>query len=138
MSKEFQVGDRVELVEGVGGFCGRQLGIPYMVTELENSSVRITGSNYSSAERWYLKSEVRLWWRDAKPTVIVDESAAQDLSRGVFVSVDPDGDMSAEFNVKVYADALSALKDSNCTRREVFFVPYPTSKAVNPVWEEVR
>ena len=139
MSRAFQVGDKVELVEGIRGIKGRQFGVPYTVVGVSSSgfsSVQINGGTGVTGNEWFGAIEVRLWWSQ-QPTVIVGESTVQDSSRGVFLSLELESDELAESHVKVYDDVLSALKDSNGTNREVFFVPYPTAKAGRPVWEAV-
>ena len=142
MNHDFQVGDKVKIKETTRGMMGRVPGVVYLVMQVHPERLDRPGSvmlSNRAGSNWYAFSEVTLWDREPlfpKPSPEADP--VQDATRGVFVSVELDGDMSAEFNVKVYADALSALKDSNGTRREVFFVPYPTIKAESPVWEEVR
>ena len=139
MSRAFKVGDLIEFKEGTSAMKGRQFGVPHTVVGVSPGGapgVQVSGGNGETGNDWFGSNEVRLWWEQL--TVTANESTAQDATRGVFVSVELDGDMSAEFNVKVYADVLSALKDSNGTSREVFFVPYPTAKAGSPVWEEIR
>ena len=141
MSRAFKVGDLVEMVEGTRNVRGRQFGVPYTVVAIPPDGghrAEINGGNGEgiSSNDWFGSNELCLWWNNT--TVIVDESAAQDSSRGVFVSLELDTMESAERNVKVYADVLSALKDANGSPREVFFVPYPTAKAGIPVWEAIE
>ena len=141
MSRAFQVGDRVEIADGTRGLKGRQFGVPYTVVAVASDGgqrVQVNGGNAQgiSSNDWFGLNELCLWWNNT--TVIVDESAAQDSSRGVFVSLELDTMESAERNVKVYADVLSALTDANGSPREVFFVPYPTAKAGIPVWEAIE
>ena len=143
MNDDFQVGDKVKIKETTSGLLGRKPGVAYVVMNVRPwlaerpGSVMLSGG--SDGNNWFAFSEVTLWEREPPFSELPPEAdPVQDATRGVFVGLELESEDAAERHVKVYADALSALKDSNGTRREVFFVPYPTIKAGSPVWEEVR